>query len=262
MQEKIKSEGKCLFCSKTFTKAGINRHLAIHLKEKAKSGKAGKSFLVKVETDKYWGNTPYFLSLWIDGEAKMNDFDKFLREIWLECCGHLSAFRNHKKHGTEWNYFEAIELMEKGKFDEYKKLMKEYEGEIPMNRKVKDVLHKELVLEYEYDFSSSTILTVTVFDEIPVKADKKVVLLSRNEPLKFICCSCEKVPATQICTVCADYENEAVFCYKCAKKHAKECEDFEGYVSMPIVNSPRMGVCGYNGGTIDVERDSIFVSKV
>jgi hypothetical protein len=30
MQEKIKSEGKCLFCGKTFDKAGINRHLATH----------------------------------------------------------------------------------------------------------------------------------------------------------------------------------------------------------------------------------------
>jgi hypothetical protein len=27
---------------------------------------------------------------------------------------------------------------------------------------------------------------------------------------------------------------------------------------MPIVNSPRMGVCGYEGGTIDKERDGIY----
>jgi len=50
MEEIIKSEGKCLFCEKTFTKAGINRHLATHLTDKTKEGVAGKSFFVKVET--------------------------------------------------------------------------------------------------------------------------------------------------------------------------------------------------------------------
>jgi hypothetical protein len=261
MQEKLKSEGKCLFCGKTFAKAGINRHLATHLKEKAESGKPGKSFFVKVETNKKWGNTPYFLSLWVDGEAKMKDLDTFLRDIWLECCGHMSAFRNPKKRNAfGWDFFEAIELAEKGKIKEYEKLMEEGDGEVPMSRKTKDALHKGLALEYEYDFGSSTELTVTVMDEYPVKADKKIVLLSRNEPLEIMCSVCGKLPATQICTVCM-WEENAVFCDKCAKKHAKECEDFADYASMPVVNSPRMGVCAYEGGTIDTERDGVFVLR-
>jgi hypothetical protein len=69
---------------------------------------------------------------------------------------------------------------------------------------------------------------------------------------------CGKVPATQICVVCS-CEEDAYYCEKCAKKHAKECEDFADYAAMPIVNSPRMGVCGYEGGTIDTERDGVFV---
>ena len=102
MQEKLKSDGKCLFCGKTFAKAGINRHLATHLKEKAEPG---KSFLVKVETDKRWGSSPYFLSLWVDGEATLKAMYKFLRDIWLECCGHLSAFRNPKRRSTfGWDF--------------------------------------------------------------------------------------------------------------------------------------------------------------
>ena len=60
MQENLKSEGKCLFCGKTFAKAGINRHLATHLKEKIESGKSGQSFLIKVEPNKRWGALPYF----------------------------------------------------------------------------------------------------------------------------------------------------------------------------------------------------------
>jgi len=222
MQEKLKSEGKCFFCDKTFNKTGINRHLTTHLKEIAKSGKPGLSFLVKVETSKRWGNSPYFLSLWIDGETTLKSLDKFLRDIWLECCGHMSKFNG-----------------------------------AGMAKKAHDVFEKGVQIDYEYDFGSTTELTITVIDEYPIKADKKIVLLSRNEPLQIMCAICKKVPATQICTVCM-YDGEAEFCDKCAPKHAKTCEDFDDYASMPIVNSPRMGVCGYNGGVIDKERDGVY----
>jgi hypothetical protein len=52
-----------------------------------------------------------------------------------------------------------------------------------------------------------------------------------------------------------------MFCEKCAKKHAEKCEDFKEYAAMPVVNSPRMGVCDYMGGCIDTERDGVFVKK-
>ena len=262
MSEKIKSEGKCLFCGKTFAKAGINRHLATCLKEKIKSGKPGKSFFVKVETYKRWGNSPYFLSLWIDGETIMGDLDDFLRAIWLECCGHMSTFRKPQKRGGGYGFFDsmdALEHLEQGDVEKYEQMMEEIDGSVPMRRKIEDVLHKDLVLEYEYDFGSSTYLTLTVIDEYAVKADNDIVLLSRNDPPEIVCDICKKVPATQICSICIGYEDEDVFCDKCAKIHAKKCDDFADYASMPVVNSPRMGVCGYEGGTIDTERDGVFV---
>jgi hypothetical protein len=221
MPVKFKPEGKCLFCGETSAQADIDKHLSTHLKEIAKSGQAGKSFLVKAEPDKRYG-MPHFLSLWIDGETAMKTIDKFLREIWLECCGHLSEFDN-----------------------------------VEMSQKAKTVFPTKRSLNYEYDFGSSTNLTLTVVDEYPVKAEKKVVLLSRNEPVNLMCSTCKKVPATQICTVCM-YQEHAVFCDTCAKKHAKKCEDFDDYASLPIVNSPRMGVCGYTGGSIDKERDGVY----
>jgi len=138
--------------------------------------------------------------------------------------------------------------------------MEEKRGEIPTSRKVKNALYKGLVLNYEYDFGSSTELTITIVDEYPVKAEKEIVLLSRNEPLQIMCSICKKVPATQMCSICM-YEEDAEFCDKCAKKHAKKCEDFADYAAMPVVNSPRMGVCAYSGGIIDVERDGVFILK-
>ena len=260
MQEKIKSEGKCLFCGKTFAKAGVNRHLATHLKEKATDGNPGTSFLVKVEPDKSWGTTLYFLSLWIDGETTMDTFDSFLRAIWLECCGHASAFQDPKRSGSGggmWDIMDAYELLDKGNEEEYNRIMEDCTGQIPMSTEVKDALYKGLALDYEYDFGSTTSLTITAMEQYPMKAVQDIVLLSRNEPLQIMCSGCGKVPATQICTVCA-WDGGGVFCNKCAKKHAKECEDFADYASMPVVNSPRMGVCAYEGGTIDNERDGVY----
>ena len=263
MLEKLKSEGQCFFCGKTFTKAGIVRHITTHLNKKIDSEKPGMSFLVKIETNKRWMAMPYFLCIWVDCAASMQSIDKFLRDIWLECCGHMSSFRNpkiRKNNGGMFAVMEAYEYLAKGNKAKYNKIMEEAKGEVPMNRIAKDVFYKGLELEYVYDYGTSTCLTLTVVDKYPIKAEQRIVLLSRNEPLEIMCCDCKKLPATQICTVCL-YDDDAEFCEKCAKKHAKKCEDFEDYASMPVVNSPRMGECGYVGGRIDTERDGVFVLK-
>jgi hypothetical protein len=92
------------------------------------------------------------------------------------------------------------------------------------------------------------------------QCDEQIVLLSHNEPLELLCHTCQKEPATQLCTV-HNWNNDRIFCDKCAKKHAKKCSDFSDYADMPIVNSPRMGICCYTGGSIDKERDGVFVDK-
>jgi len=246
MQEEFKSEGKCLFCGEKFAQADVVKHLTTHFKEMSKTGKPGLSFLVQVGLPKKWGKTPFFLSLWVDGETTLKTMDTFLRDIWLECCGHMSAFSLPRRKPSKKFDINAFSHL----IDEDS----EFPNDISMSKKAKVVFAKGLVLEYEYDFGSSTNLEITVVNEFPVKADKKIVLLSRNEPMEILCCICKKVPATQICTVCM-YNKESVFCDQCAKKHEKKCEDFADYASMPIVNSPRMGVCGYTGGRIDTERD-------
>lgn len=260
MTDKPKSEGVCVFCGKTLAKAGINRHLKTHLDQKQEVNKTGKSFLIKVESNPRYGGWPHFLSLWVDGETTIKKTDGFLRDIWLDCCGHLSAFRNpdaRKYGGGLWDFFEAEELLQQGKIKEYERLMEDTAGEVPMSRKAKAVFYKDLKLEYTYDFGSSTYLLVTTLAEFTFKADKPLVLLSRNEPLEILCETCKKAPATQICSI-HNWDEDYLFCDKCAKIHKKECPDFSDYAAMPVINSPRMGVCGYTGGVIDTERDGIF----
>lgn len=157
-------------------------------------------------------------------------------------------------------FFEAQELLEKGKTKQYEILMEESNGEIPMSRKAKKVFSKGLKLKYQYDFGSTTELEVVVVAEYKVQARKNIFLLSRNEPLCIICSACGKKNATQICGEC-NYNEDAEFCEKCAKEHSKNCDAFEDYAAMAIVNSPRMGVCGYEGGRIDKERDVLKVEK-
>lgn len=258
---KLKSGGKCLYCNEVFSKSYINRHLQKHLNDKILHNKPGKSFLLKVQTNPDWGNTPYFLSLWIDGQTAMEELDQFLRDIWLECCGHMSSFTNPKNRRQStgmFGFFEAEELLEKGKIREYEKMMEDINGEVPMSRKAKAALSKALKLDYKYDFGSTTELLVTVAEEYPVKADEAIVLLSRNEPPELLCEHCGKEAAREICIVCYGYRDEGIFCTKCAKKHAKTCDDYDDYAAMPVVNSPRMGVCGYDGGRIDVKRDGVY----
>ncbi|HET7117307.1 MAG TPA: hypothetical protein VFI29_12490 [Hanamia sp.] len=255
----ILSEGECLYCNEKFPQASIFRHLQKHLAEKSKENKPGKSFLLKVGTNPKWSKSLYFLALWIDGDALIDDIDYFLRGIWLECCGHMSAFTNPKnKHkGGGWNFMESQELLMKNKIDEYEKMMEDENGEIAKFRKAKEVLSKGMKIDYEYDFGSTTDLQLAILQEYPVKADKEIVLLSRNEPLEIRCDLCKKEPAEVLCMACA-YDDESYFCKKCAKKHAKTCDDFDDYSSMPVVNSPRVGVCGYTGGRIDKKRDGVW----
>ncbi|HAH59571.1 MAG TPA: hypothetical protein DCL86_15620 [Bacteroidales bacterium] len=74
-----------------------------------------------------------------------------------------------------------------------------------------------------------------------------------------MCVMCGKEPPVNLCSVCL-WDEDAFYCKKCSKKHGKKCDDFAEYDCMPIVNSPGMGECGYEGGSIDLERDGSMVS--
>jgi hypothetical protein len=239
MSEKLSSEGKCSFCNDTYAQRGIVRHLNTHLKklEKESTSKKEKSFLVYVKAD------IMFLCLWVDGEASFGEVDSFLRSIWLECCGHMSAFTDKDAHykpsKSSDSFFESSP------------------NEVPLDMKVSKVFNKGKKLTYDYDFGTTTRLNIAVKEEFSFSSDEKIVLLSRNEPIKILCDACKKDAASEICSVHL-WDGNGFFCKSCAKKHRKVCEDFDEYAQMNLVNSPRTGMCGYDGGSIDLERDGIY----
>jgi len=93
---------------------------------------------------------------------------------------------------------------------------------------------------YTYDFGSSTNLNLRIVSEREGLADPKdaVVLLARNIAPEFKCSVCG-APATLISG--GAWGDGNTYC----KKHAKKFED--EVLLLPIVNSPRVGVCGYDG---------------
>ncbi len=238
--KELHSEGKCVFCGKTFAKAAISKHLNSHFKNDFISKSCEKSYHVRVEC------AEMFLNLWVDGNALLEDVDDFLRAIWLECCGHMSSFSDP---AAKKAVRRGVVLFNDG--DDFM-----IPGEISKDEKASDVLVKNMKLDYEYDFGSTTRLEIKVLEEFSCKAVKNIVLLSRNMPLEIYCLVCKKNIATVICSVCAGYD-VALFCKACAKLHEKECEDFPD-CSLPVVNSPRMGVCGYEGGQTDKARDGVL----
>ena len=71
---------------------------------------------------------------------------------------------------------------------------------------------------------------------------ERVGILARNNPPE-INCGCGK-DAEWVCAICLE-ENmgkDCYFCDECADEH--ECGE---EMFLPVVNSPRMGVCGYEG---------------
>lgn len=223
MEQTISSEGKCVYCNTTFSQKDIVKHLAVHLAqmEKESAGKKNKTFC-HIEVSEGL----MFLHLLVNGSAKMSAIDYFLREIWLECCGHMSGFKNK-------NF------------------------EISKNDLVANIFSPKVKVFYDYDYGDTTSLVLKAHKQYQLSLKYDIVLLSRNEPLKILCSVCKKKPAISLCTTCF-YDKEAFYCKSCAAKHEETCEDFADYANMPVVNSPRMGVCGYTGGSIDVERDGHY----
>ena len=234
MSEKLKSEGKCVYCNQVFAKAVMTKHLAKHLEDLEKEKKASETaFHVRIDAEEM------FLNLLVAGDAQLADLDDFLRAIWLECCGHMSSFKQKgKKYDYDWND-------ENADFGE------------PMQKRIDNIFKENMILNYDYDYGSTTKLDIKILKAYKIALIQPILLLSRNEPLAIMCGICKEKPAVKICSVHM-YEEYAFYCKDCQKKHAKVCSDFKDYAAMKVINSPRMGVCGYDGGTIDLKRDGVF----
>ena len=165
------SKGNCFICGKTADKTAIRKHI---LKEHNTGDEP--CYLLKIEGAHY---KYYWLFIDAPKTAKLSVIDKFLREIWLECCGHLSRFSG--------------------------------DGEALGKAMPLGALHVGDVICHEYDFGTTTETLITVVSEISrPKQRAEVRLLTRNEPPVMPCAQCGK-PATEV-----DAFEDQVLCEECA----------------------------------------------
>jgi hypothetical protein len=228
------SKGACGFCGKTFGKAAITRHLAsCQVRQAAtapaRATRARKTRLFHLVVEGKYA-PEYWMHLEVDGSNTLWDLDAFLRRAWLECCGHLSLFRIA---GQE---YQADDM-----FDDFGA-----NGEESMDVKLQQVLRPELRFAHEYDFGTTTELTLRVVAERRGETPAGgVQMLAHNEAPVIPCEVCGQA-ATQVCSVCSWPRPAGCVCDACAPKHA--CgED----MLLPLVNSPRTGMCGYTGPGLD-----------
>jgi len=228
---KQQSMGKCYLCGEIVGKASITRHLFACCHPEASklspaSGKqpTGQSFHLLVEGREA---KAYWMHVAVPMSASLNKLDHFLRHTWLECCGHLSAFEIGGNRYAS-NPMDEDELMDK---------------ELDMRVRLSQVLEVGMKFFHEYDYGSTTALALKVIALREFGSAKKgaVQLLARNEAPQVTCQRCGNKPATQVCTECA-WNGEGWLCKACVVAH--ECGD---EMCLPVVNSPRVGVCGYTG---------------
>ena len=200
----------CQLCMSEYARKGITRHIKTCLKKNLTKG--DKHLFHLHITDVY--EKDYFLHLLLFNNTTLDHLDRFLRDIWLECCGHMSAF-SHERWGDE----------------------------IDKRRKIEDVFRPGLNLMYQYDFGSTTELNLKCIDRYrgKVESTEKIRLIARNAQPIIPCDECASHPAVEICIEC-QWDEGGWLCEACAEAH--KCDE---EMRLPVVNSPRTGVCGYTG---------------
>jgi hypothetical protein len=210
------------FVRRALSKRQILRHLSKCAYFEGKNVAA----VVQIRVDA--PGTPFWLDVDIKTNSTLRQLDDFLRNIWLECCGHLSSFEiGHRRY---------VVIMSDDFF-----------GPEPDERSMNTRLSASLppvgsLFSYEYDFGSTTYLRLKIVAHRQAPSRRESVrLLARNDDPVWPCAVCQQ-PASALCAYCINAD-DAFFCEAHVEDH--DCGE---EAMLPVVNSPRMGVCGYTGG--------------
>ena len=149
--------------------------------------------------------------------ALLHDLDDYLRTIWLECCGHMSTFTL-----GGWG---TPQLAKEGF--------------------VGDVFRHRAKLMHVYDFGTeswTTLKRISVRRGQPATR-RPISLMVRNKLPEVVCLECG-APAGWLCMECVVEEERMGFL--CARHRKSHPHDNYG-APLKVVNSPRLGLCGYTG---------------
>jgi hypothetical protein len=222
---KTLSNGTCQFCHSVLSKTVMTRHLQACASRKdiaattdLKSVKKTRMVHLLVEGR---AQPQYWMHLEFPTAVTLQALDDFLRGTWLECCGHMSKF---EIAGTSYASYPDPDF-----------------GDKSMSVQAGRLLSPGMQFFHEYDYGTTTELRLKVLEDREGEAKgKSIQVLARNEPPLISCEKCGK-PATDVCSQCID-EGEGWLCDACSEEH--ECGE---EMLLPVVNSPRVGMCAYTG---------------
>jgi hypothetical protein len=176
----------------------------------------------------------YWLDVEVRANATLEALDKFLRKTWLECCGHLSQFIIGE---VDYVRVKSEDLGWEAGFHR--------RPERSMNARIAKALPGVGAhITYEYDFGTTTTLDIEIVGERTGSIGRSTTrLLARNSPIAWTCATCGE-PAAFVCAVCV-YDGPSAFACERHGRGRHRCGEVDAF--LPVVNSPRMGKCGYTG---------------
>lgn len=209
------TSGTCSTCLQTVRKNQMRRHLRQCPGE-------GNGMLLEVTN----AGSPksYWLYLSAAPDATLGELDALLRAVWLECCGHLSSFEVGGRGGPRY---------ESHGYDDFGWDDDQPQG---LDQLVATALPPGTTAVYEYDFGTTSMLDICGRGQ-PVRAPSggTVQLLARN---------LAPVVGCQVCRAAASRVDwERVLCEACWRG----LDEDEREMLLPLCNSPRAGLCGYDG---------------
>lgn len=174
------SKGNCYLCGAELGKAAMKNHI-LKLHSGEISGQECRLLKIEGAYDK-----DYWLYVDIPVDKTLNALDKFLRKIWLECCGHMSEFQGAGKSNKAGRFSAGDQFL------------------------------------HLYDMGDTTETLITVIGTTWRKPQREAIrLLARNVPSQFRCAKCG-ASADFICVECSWDTENPFYCEDCAKTHEHE----------------------------------------
>ena len=224
----IASGGKCEMCGKSYRKSGMTRHLQSCL---AKTGPHGESLPRRRNNIHLFVEDTYRPEYWMHLAAPerctLEELDQYLRDTWLECCGHLSSFFVGRVE-YKWQIFEMDEIFAAFRERELN----------TMEIELRLVAPPRTEFSHWYDYGTTTELRLRSLGEATGYKSSRISRLARNDAPAIDCSMCG-APATWVGPSDDDWiAMTAGLCDNCAPASDDR---------LPVVNSPRCGVCAYDG---------------
>lgn len=153
---------------------------------------------------------PHWMELGVRADTTLREFDRFLRSVWLECCGHLSHF------DIAGVVYSMMVPRPQDDFD-FEPMDEQEEQWRHMGRTVGTAIGPATWFEYQFDYGTTTDLELRHAGEFEGRVQalspmqpwhgRKIFILARNHPLQA-CRLCGRPAKWRLGPETCEYEGD------------------------------------------------------